>query len=86
MTWLLGAISARVRRIIAGTGLVALFGLLMRWMGGRDAKAKRRADDAESYIKERSKIDDEVSGIGGNDADNIKRLRAIANRRGAGKN
>ena len=82
---IIGALIGPIGGILAGLGALIAALALGRYTGGRDARAKRRADDAESYIKERGKIDDEVSGIGGNDADNIKRLRGIANRRGTGK-
>ena len=82
---IIGALVGPIGGIVAGIGAIIAALFLGRYTGGRDAKAKRRADDAESYIKERSKIDDEVSGIGGSDSDTVKRLRGIANRRGTSK-
>ena len=83
---IIGALIGPVGGIVAGIGAIIAALFLGRYTGGRDARVKRDAQDGKDYIKERGKIDDEISGIGGNDADNIKRLRAIANRRGAGKN
>ena len=82
---LIQAIWGPLGGIIAGVGAVVVALVLGRWQGGRDATAKRDAQDGKDYIKERGKIDDEISGIGGSDSDTVKRLRGIANRRGAGK-
>ena len=75
-----------------GGVLAAFAGVLGLWVktrldrraGAAGERKRRDAQDARNYIKERSKIDDEISGIGGNDADTVERLRRIANRRGSG--
>ncbi len=55
------------------------------WFFGRKSQRKdTAAQGAKDYKNERKRIDDEISGIGGNDADNIGRLQSIAKRRGAG--
>ncbi len=74
-------------RIIAVlSALTVILGVLGAVYGkGRSAaRSERDMQDAKAYQNERKRIDDEISGIGGNDADNIKRLQSIAKRRGAG--
>ena len=69
-----------------GVALTILGALGLAWAKGRsDARSQREAKDAKDYRDERQKIDDEISGIGGTDAERISRLRDIANRRGGSK-
>ena len=82
MTWL----KARLWAILSAiTAILAVLGAVYG-KGRSDANRTRQARDDRAHIKERSKIDDEISGIGSTDADRIERLRTIANRRGSGKN
>jgi hypothetical protein len=80
MLWL----HTRIGRAV--TAISALLGMLgLAWLKGRSqANSAHAAQQAKDYKNERKRIDDEISGIGGNDADNIKRLQSIAKRRGAG--
>ena len=65
------------------TAILAVLGAVYG-KGRSDARKTRAAADDREYRNERQKIDAEISGIGGNDADNIKRLQSIAKRRGTG--
>ena len=80
MTWL------KARIVAALTALTALLAVLgaVYGKGRSDARKTRAAADDREYRDERQKIDAEISGIGASDADNIKRLQSIANRRGTG--
>lgn len=51
------------------------------WFGRRSQRKDADAKQAKEYRDERKKIDDEISGIGGSDADRISKLRDIADRR-----
>lgn len=51
------------------------------WFGRRSQRKDTDAKQAREYRDERKKIDDEISGIGGSDADRISKLRDIADRR-----
>ena len=77
----------RTRAGRALTGVLALLAALgFAWARGRsDANSTRQARDAKDYSEERGQIDDEISGIGGTDADRIRMLDGIAGRRGARK-
>jgi len=80
MLWLHTRIGRAVAAIFAFLGMLGL-----AWLKGRSqANSAHAAQQAKDYKNERKRIDDEISGIGGNDADNIKRLQSIAKRRGAG--
>ena len=78
---IIAALIGPVGGILASIGAIIAALFLGRYTGGRDARAKRDAQDGKDYIRERSKIDDEVSGIGGSDSDTVKRLRAIERKR-----
>ena len=81
MTWL------KARIVAALSALTAILAVLGAVYGkGRVAERKTRsAQDNEDYRNERQKIDSEVSGIGGTDADRIRVLNDIAGRRGQSK-
>ena len=81
MTWL------KARIVAALTALTALLAVLgaVYGKGRSDARKTRSAQDNEDYRNERQKIDSEVSGIGGTDADRIRVLNDIAGRRGQSK-
>ena len=80
MTWL----KARIVAVLTAlTAILAVLGAVYG-KGRSDARKTRAAADDREYRDERKKIDAEISGIGGNDAYNIKRLQSIAKRRGAG--
>jgi hypothetical protein len=80
MTWL----KARMWAVLSAlTAILAVLGAVYG-KGRSDARKTRAADDDREYRDERQKVDAEISGIGGNDADNIKRLQSIAKRRGTG--
>ena len=83
---LIQAIWGPLGGVAAGVGAVVVALVLGRWQGGRDATAKRDAQDGKDYIKERRRQDEIDVGHGASDAERIKRLHEIANRRGAGKN
>ena len=56
------------------------------WIFGRRSQRKdTAATGAKDYAKERKKIDAEIGSIGSTDSERIKRLRDIADRRGASK-
>ena len=80
MTWL----KSRILAVLAA--LTVILGVLGAAYGkGRSAaRSAREAKDARDYRNERKKIDDEISRIGGADADYVAELRAIAKRRGTG--
>ena len=81
MMWL----KARLWAILSAiTAILAVLGAVYG-KGRSDASRTRQARDDKAHIKERSKIDDEISGIGSTDADRIERLRAIERKR-TGKN
>lgn len=81
MTW----IKARLWAILSAiTAILAVLGAVYG-KGRSDASRTRRARDDRAHIKERSKIDDEISGIGSTDQQRIDRLRAIERSR-TGKN
>ena len=81
MTWL------KTRLLAALTALTAILAVLgaVYGKGRSDQRKTREKRDAQDYIKERQKIDNEVSGIGGTDADRIRVLQDIAGRRGQSK-
>ena len=81
MTWL------KARIVAALTALTAILTVLgaVYGKGRADQRKTREKRDAQDYIKERQKIDSEVSGIGGTDADRIRVLNDIAGRRGQSK-
>jgi len=79
-------LKARIWAALAAlTAILALLGAAYG-KGRSAARSERDMQDARDYQNERQKIDDEISGIGGNDADNIKRLQSIAKRRGSSEN
>ena len=81
MTW----IKARLWAILSAiTAILAVLGAVYG-KGRSDASRTRQARDDKAHIKERSKIDDEISGIGSTDQQRIDRLRAIERSR-TGKN
>ena len=81
LVWL----KARIWAALAAAGaILAVLGSVYG-KGRSDANRTRQARDDRAHIKERSKIDDEISGIGSTDADRIERLRAIERSR-TGKN
>ena len=78
MTWLKSRILAVLSALTVILGVLgAVYG-----KGRSAARSERDTQDAKDYRDERKRIDAEISGIGGNDADNIKRLQSIAKRRG----
>ena len=80
MMWL----KARLWAILSAiTAILAVLGAVYG-KGRSDANRTRQARDDRAHIKERGKIDDEISGIGSTDRERIERLRAIAKRRGTG--
>ena len=81
MMWL----KARLWAILSAiTAILAVLGAVYG-KGRSDANRTRQARDDKAHIKERSKIDDEISGIGSTDRERIDRLRAIERSR-SGKN
>ena len=85
MSAILEFVTSQIGQWLAGVmALLAVVG--GAWIKGRQsAKRDRAAKDAKDYRDERKDIDDEVSGIGGADADRVKQLHDIADRRGGGK-
>ena len=81
LVWLKARIWAALAA--AGTFLAVLGAVYGK--GRSDASRTRQARDDRAHIKERSKIDDEISGIGSTDQQRIDRLRAIERSR-TGKN
>ena len=68
--------------IIAGAAAVVLGAW---WRGKQAGEDARAADDAQAYRETRQEIDNADLGHGATDRQRIDSLRAIANRRGAGK-
>ena len=79
MTWL----KARIWAALSGLGalLAVVGGIYLK--GRSDARKSAQLKQQREYINERKKIDAEISGIGGTDAERIDRLQSIAKRRGA---
>lgn len=77
-------LKTRTGRLLAGVS--AFLGMLgLAYLKGRSAANSARSErDAREYRDERQKIDDEVSGIGGTDAERVDSLQRIARRRGQG--
>jgi Flp pilus assembly protein TadB len=70
--------------ILAGAGALALsvlFGLWQRGAGKRQERADRAARDATDYRNTRKEIDNADLGHGATDAERVKRLREIADKR-----
>ena len=82
MTWL------KARIVAALTALTALLAVLgaVYGKGRSDARKTRAADDAEDYINERKRQDDLDVGHGATDAERIRLLKDIANRKSSRKN
>lgn len=81
MTWLKTRLFAALSAL---TAILAVLGAVYG-KGRADQRKTREKRDAQDYIDERKKIDSEVSGIGGTDADRIRVLNDIAGRRSTRK-
>jgi hypothetical protein len=82
---MLEALLGPIGGLLAGIVAVVLALVLGNARGASRAKSERAAQDAADYRDTRKEIDNADMGIGASDANRIDRLRAIADRRGAGK-
>ena len=81
MTGLLDALTGPLGGLLAG--LVAVAGALLwgRRQGARGERERRAGQDATDYVKERQAIDESDLGHGASDAERVRMLTDIANRR-----
>ena len=80
-----GALWGPLGGVLGGLGALIAALAYGRWQGGKQAQAKRDAQDGKDYIAERRRQDEMDVGHGATDAKRIKWLRDIADRNGAGK-
>ena len=78
MTWL------KARFVTALAVLTAVLTVLgaVYGKGRKDANLATSKKNLEDYADERKRIDTEISSVGSTDAERVKRLQSIANRRG----
>ena len=81
----LGQIGTAIVAVLGAFGAIwaALWGA--RRSGANSANAKRDAESARDYIAERKRQDEIDVGHGASDAERIRMLEAIRDRRGASK-
>ena len=83
---IIGALWGPLGGILGGVGAVVAALVLGRWQGGKQARAKRDAQDGKDYIAERRRQDELDVGHGATDDERIKHLQSIANRNSKRKN
>ena len=83
---IISAISGPLGGIVAGLGALIAALAYGRWTGGKQAQAKRDAQDGKDYIAERRRQDELDVGHGATDDERIKHLQSIANRNSKRKN
>lgn len=71
--------------ILAGIVSVVAALILGRWQGRAGERKRRDGQDAEAYRDTRKEIDNADIGTGATDAERVRMLDAISNRRGSGK-
>ena len=71
--------------VLGGLGALVVALVLGRWQGGKQAQAKRDAQDGKDYIAERRRQDGKDVGLGATDDERLRMLKRIRDRNGAGK-
>jgi hypothetical protein len=80
---MLGDIQSTIIALGAALAALVVSLLAMRRKGRTDERARRSAQDAADYSKTRKDIDNADLGHGATDADRIRRLQSIADKRGS---
>ena len=82
---ILGAVTGPLGGLLAGVAAVLGAVLLGRRQGRQNEAQRRAGQDAQDYRNERQAIDETDIGLGASDADRVRMLNDIADRRGTGK-
>ena len=83
---IISSISGPLGGIVAGLGALIAALAYGRWTGGKQARAKREAQDGKDYIAERRRQDGKDVGLGATDDERIRMLERIRDRNGKRKN
>ena len=78
---IIGALWGPLGGILGGLGAVAAALVLGRRQGRQNEAQRRAGQDAQDYRNERQAIDETDIGLGASDADRVRMLNDIADRR-----